>query len=143
MKTFAEIDSNNNVKNIIHTDNDATSENLKQKDLLITGVKFLESKTDGSLRVRSAQLGGIYNDTEDRFEHLQPYPSWTQTADGDWEAPVARPTAEQSIDRHGVQWNESLQKWVSPLKSEVQASNGAEVPNYYWDNDTESWVLIA
>ena len=142
MKTFAEIDSNNIVQNVIQAKDDATPESLKQSDQLITGVKFLESKTDGTLRVRNARIGGLYNETDDRFEDLQPHPSWTQTANGDWEAPVAKPTEEQSADRFRVSWDESLQKWVSPLKSEVEASDGTPVPNYYWDNDTENWILI-
>jgi hypothetical protein len=143
MKTFAEIDSNNIVTNVIQAPDDATAESLKQNDQLITGVKFVESKNDGSLRVRAPQIGGIYNEAEDRFEHLQPYPSWTQTANGAWEAPVAKPTAEQSADRHGVQWNEDLQKWVSPKKSEVDAlAEGEVAPNYYFDNATNTWVVI-
>jgi len=143
MRTFAEIDSNNIVTNVIEAADDATAESLKQSDQLINGVKFVEGKQDGSLRVRAPQIGGSYNEAEDRFEYIQPYPSWTQTANGEWEAPAAKPTAEQSTEMWGVQWNEDLLKWVSPKTSEVNAlAEGEVAPNYYFDNSTNTWVVI-
>ena len=43
----------------------------------------------------------------------------------------------------GVQWNEDLLKWVSPKTSEVNAlAEGEVAPNYYFDNSTNTWVVI-
>lgn len=146
MKYFAELDSNNVVVNIIQTNDNETPSSLIEKQLHTTGVKFVEccNQEPVTFRVRMAQIGGIYNPNFDRFENKQKYESWTQDETGEWVAPVAKPTAEQSADRHFVMWSEEIQKWVSPTEADyVQAqANNTPCTNYYWDNDTSTWVEI-
>lgn len=138
-KVFAELDSNNNVLNTIVVSDSADENNFSQPHSE-NGVSWKECS---SARVREAQIGGIFNPTENRFEHQQPFNSWIQDSTGDWIAPVTKPTEEQSSEMYGAQWNEENTRWVALKKSEVDAaSEGEVVPTYYWDTDTSTWIEV-
>jgi len=53
-----------------------------------------------------AQVGGIYDEENERFIDIQPYPSWILNNEtGLWEAPISKPNENYF-------WNESEQIWV-------------------------------
>ncbi|WP_297015182.1 hypothetical protein [Thalassospira sp.] len=140
MKRFADLDSNGIVVNVITVSDSADENTFTSDNHMNGGVTWKECTAE---RIREASIGGKYNSSENRFEMEQPFASWTQDSTGEWLAPETKPTPEQSADRFGVQWNEDLQKWVSPLKSDVDASDGnTPVTNYYWDNSTNTWIEI-
>jgi len=142
MKYFADVDSNGNVVNII-TAKDSDTASTIEASHINNGTQWIEFKRDGSIRQRAAVVGGTYNSSADRFENPQPATSWTKDSTGEWQPPVAKPTDAQSTGMWGVQWNEDLQKWVSPKTSEVQAlTEGQTASNYSFDNDTSTWVEI-
>jgi len=68
-----------------------------------------EPSTDQSkaLRYNAASITGNYDPEVDAFYHNSPYPSWTlNTANYEWEAPVAHPDDGKSYD-----WDEETQSW--------------------------------
>ena len=61
-----------------------------------------------ALRKNCAIIGGNYDETNDAFYAMQPYPSWTLNKETYvWESPVAYPD-----DGNSYNWNEETKAWV-------------------------------
>jgi hypothetical protein len=81
------------------------------------GVEFLENLTGWSLwtpvtenSIGDAEIGGTWNDTDNVFASIKPYPSWTfNNTSGKWEAPSENP--EPNNLENPYVWNESTQTW--------------------------------
>ena len=82
------------------------------------GVEFLENLTGWSLwtpitenSIGTAEIGGTWNDTDNVFVNIKPYPSWTfNNTTGTWEAPSTRP--EDHTDNDPYFWDEDTQAWT-------------------------------
>ena len=107
MKTFAKLNSNNKVLNIVAVpDEIATSE--------AAGISHLQKHNDWptwkqvTAETGSAGIGFTYSSDEDLFYGAQPYPSWTRSGKK-WNAPVAYPTINSEEEYY--YWNEDTQSW--------------------------------
>lgn len=125
MASFAQVDENNVVQNIILIDDSCLDNN----------GEFPESEESGREFIRNLNIGGensrwyqasytgkfrkqypfkdfIYVEELDMFVRPKPYPSWSLENDGEWYAP-------QPIPKDGKVyiWSESEQQWIlSPIQ---------------------------
>lgn len=68
------------------------------------GGEWVRFSKTGEFRYNRAGRGSLYDAEADAFHAPQPYPSWTLTADFQWEAPVTKPDGDYN-------WNEETQTW--------------------------------
>lgn len=116
MAHFAEIDSNNVVKQTIVVHNSVClDENGREREDL--GVSFcrsmfgqntnwVQTSYNNNFRANFAGVGSTYDESADVFISIKPYPSWVLNAEYRWEAPVPCPS-----DGRDYRWNESEQSW--------------------------------
>lgn len=95
MKKYAVVDINNKILNVIIVDNFIPEyENCKLIDCI---------------GKNSAQIGGIYDEENQRFIDIQPYPSWILNNEtGLWEAPTPRPPISEN---QMFMWDEENNSW--------------------------------
>ena len=112
MAHFAEIDSNNTVvRVIVVADTDCAGGQFPDSEVagayfcnrLLGGV-WKQTSYNSNFRKRYAGIGYKYDAALDMFIPPQPYPSWTLDAQGDWQAPVAKPEGAHTWDEEGQQW---------------------------------------
>lgn len=71
------------------------------------GQKCVRTSYNNRIRGHYAGIGHRYDQTLDIFIAPQPFPSWTMTNDGYWEAPTPRPTnGKWTWDETNLQWVE-------------------------------------
>ena len=70
------------------------------------GQRCVRTSYNNRIRGHYAGIGHRYDDTLDIFIAPQPFPSWTMTDDGWWEAPVPYP------GDGNYRWDETNQEWV-------------------------------
>ena len=137
MATFAKLNNENEVIDIVKVSNDVITDNngIEQE---ILGINFLHSTyndtsviwkktsvntklgkyynvdlTEGdqskAFRKNYAIIGGIYDPIRDAFMLKKPYDSWTlnETTCG-WEAPITYPNPSNG---NLYEWNESTKTW--------------------------------
>ena len=115
MAHFAEIDSNNVVKQVIVINNEELLDNGIESEAKgiafcksLFGGEWIQTSYNGNQRVRFAGIGYTYNTERDAFIEPKPFPSWKlSNIDSSWKAPVAYPT-----DGKRYQWNENNQQWI-------------------------------
>jgi hypothetical protein len=107
MITYAKIDSNNKVVDVIVLDLVYVDELEGQKFININcGIEGTWLKSSNE-RKNSAGIGMTYDFERNAFLHNQPYPSWTINEETCiWEAPKPRPKGL------GYVWNEESLDWV-------------------------------
>ena len=126
MASFAKINSNNKVEQVISVHNNELLDNGIESEE--KGIQFLKSlygqntnwkqtsynTTNGihtlggtPFRKNHAGINYTYDFQRDAFIPIQPYNSWVLNEDTcNWEAPVARPNDEGQYT-----WNESTLSW--------------------------------
>tara|TARA_X000001382_G_scaffold128725_1_gene119091 strand:+ start:115 stop:492 length:378 start_codon:yes stop_codon:yes gene_type:complete len=122
MAHFAEIDSDNKVLRVVVACNDDVNANGGDQSesaaehfktvapLSILGVKWVQTSFNSNFRNTFAGVGSTYDEANDVFISLQPYPSWVLN-NFKWEPPVPKP--ENNIDNPVVYiWDEDNQQWV-------------------------------
>ena len=156
MAYFAEIRSDNNevLRVIVVNDNDVANNggnlsaqaetwvaNNHSQDVIIKeelgGVYpqtyWKQTSKRKEFRQNFAGRGGTYDAANDRFLTIKPYESWTANSNGEWEAPVAKPTTktfDANTQIFWYKWKESTQQWI-----------GAKAPRYFtWDSNSLVWV---
>lgn len=97
MKSFAVLDENNKVVNMI------VAESLDDAQS-VTGQTCVEYSMDTKI----VNIGYNYDGTY-LFED-QPYASWTLDGNGDWQPPVPKPEIDPENPKEPV-WNETTQSW--------------------------------
>ena len=128
MAHFAQIDSNNIVKQVlVVSDSDAVSGHAFLADVLGLGGTWIQTSyntygnthhhplsagvPDGgrALRGNYAGVGHIYDPINDVFYPPQPYASWTISSSSNWKwvPPFPCPT-----DGKYYTWDESIKNWV-------------------------------
>lgn len=76
-----------------------------QQSLGLYGI-WKQTSYNGNYRKQYAGIGYIYDEVNDVFIALQPYPSWSLDENHDWQPPVPRPV-------EGFwNWDEENQEWV-------------------------------
>lgn len=108
MAHFAKINENNIVETVVVVDNsqEHRGQDFLANDLMLGG-RWIQTSYNSNFRGRFAGAGMYYNEEKDRFEPQQPYPSWIQKENGDWEAPKPKP--------EGLNWNwdEDSKEWIN------------------------------
>jgi len=116
MAHFAKLDENNIVTEVIVVGNKDTSDaNGVEKEYIgaafcerLFGGTWKQTSYNGNMRKRYAGIGFTYNSALDAFVPPKPFASWVlNSTTADWDAPVAKPTDEQSYS-----WNEETLSWV-------------------------------
>ena len=123
MAHFAELDENNVVKRVIVVANKDTADaDGNEKESIgvafcqkLLGGNWVQTSYNGSIRKNYAGIGYTYDTALDAFVPPKPYPSWVLDANAQWQAPVPMPS---------------------------DAGTGEPPKMYFWDEDTQSWVLI-
>ena len=116
MAHFAKLDENNNVLAVHVVNNDVITIDGNESEQ--AGIDFLtglhghtlwkQTSYNGNMRKRYAGIGFTYNSALDAFVPPKPFASWVlNSTTADWDAPVAKPTDEQSYS-----WNEETLSWV-------------------------------
>jgi hypothetical protein len=132
MANFAQIDSDNIVTTVIVVaDSDATNEAVGIafcQDLLGADTNWVQTKEDGSIRFRWANIGDEYDSTNDVFRSQQPFPSWTlNTTTWMWDCPVDKPT-DEGLDT------------LKTYETDAGDPGNSEIVTYEWDEDSISWT---
>lgn len=124
MAHFAELDNYNVVKRVVVVANKDTSDaNGFEKEHIgvaylekLLGGTWVQTSYNGNFRKHYAGIGYKYDAALDAFIPPQPYPSWVLDADCNWQAPVPLP---------------------------ADAGTGEPPKMYSWDEETQSWVVVA
>lgn len=109
MKYFAQLNSNNIVKQIINVPDDynLSSNNEYVEDLVI---KKLESTYGYDTYWKECTgkvfIGDTYNESENKFLSSKPFDSWVLDENGNAEPPIDYPDDEEIYD-----WNEETEQW--------------------------------
>ena len=151
MATFAKLDENNIVTQIVKVGNDVPTSDgpLGDNDMHVDGETYCTNLFGGTwkqcsatnaFRKQNAGIGQTYDSVKDKFIKPQPFPSWSLDSNDDWQPPVARPAESTLILEENVSilrfanWNEAEYRWES---QDVLAD---PMVDYHWNTDTNSWV---
>jgi hypothetical protein len=98
MIKYAELDSNDNVVNIIIS--------TRAQISLIPG-EFIEWGTEETSSLGDAVISGTYDRAKNKFIGPKPYPSWVLNESDEWSAPITKPNSGSPYS-----WDEENQTWV-------------------------------
>lgn len=115
MAHFAEIDSNNVVKQVIVVNNEELLDNGIESEAKgiafcksLFGGEWVQTSYNGNQRARFAGIGYTYDATRNVFLAPKPYDSWIINEETtEWEAPTAYPS-----DGKKYGWFEPNQQWI-------------------------------
>ena len=165
MAYFAELDENNKVLRILKVNNEVILDNngIEQES---KGIQFLTELTgaskwkktsyntksnkyyneDGSLsldqskafRKNFAIKGGYYDEVNDAFIDIKPYPSSVLNLEEfKWYQPVPKPdpniNSPDGTKIVGLSWDENNVRWIGTNENDIK---------YYWDNLNNFWIIL-
>ena len=146
MASFAQLDENNKVLNIIKIDDSLDGEGNESEALGIAKCQSLFGSGttwkqtwfgENPQRHRAAVVGGFYDETNNVYTELKPYPSWVlNTTTYQWEPPTAQPEFIVSEPKEW-KWDESSTSWVKVDVPEPSESPGG---TWSWDTTVGAWV---
>lgn len=127
MKTYAKIDNNGVVENILVVSDNKSSSWLTEK----FGGNWIESSEEKTKY--EAVVGNRYDSELNIFIPTQPYESWSFSKTSLlWEPPVPRPE-----DLHLYDWEEESVSWKQISKEPAPDAQN----EYTYDRENEVWVL--
>ena len=148
MASFAQLNSNNHVINIIKLPNDSEILDSEDNESEALGIakcqRLFGSDTiwkqtwygDNPGRFRTAIKDGEYVPEHDVFTKRKPHASWTlNTTTYEWEPPIAEPAAITAEPKRW-DWDESTTSWV---KVDIPEPPEAEGGTNTWDTTTGQW----
>ena len=149
MAHFAELDSNNEVIQVVVISNDDVDANggdySSQAETFVSnliphsenGVAWKQTSYNGNQRKQYAGIGLTYDAAKDKFISPKPFDSWTLDSNDDWEAPVAYPNVDE-INSNPVDifWDETNKKWLGKTYT---GENLQTETDYEWDASGLSW----
>ena len=147
MAHFAELNSSNEVLQVIVISNDDVDanggdESAQAETFVATivpygtgGVAWKQTSYNNNFRKQYAGIGYSYDSSKDKFILPQPYPSWSLDSNDDWQAPVTYPTVTEinSVDVI-ISWDEANLQWLGSTWLE----NGTKI-DYTWDATNLQW----
>tara|TARA_R110000782_G_scaffold61918_7_gene127468 strand:- start:854 stop:1315 length:462 start_codon:yes stop_codon:yes gene_type:complete len=153
MASFAKLDGNNVVLNIVKIGNDVPTSNgpLGENDMHIDGETYCQTLFKGGnwkqcsfsnlFRKQMAGIGSTYDPVKNIFISPQPYDSWTLDLNNNWQPPIERPSLESGAisaesQLSPAQWNETEYRYDA-----VELWTGNSEP-YYWDPSTSTWIAL-
>lgn len=140
MATFAHIDENNIVDNVI----------VAEQDFINSGSlgdpsRWIECCINHSFRGRYPGVGYWYIPERDEFVPPRPEtnPSFIWNGapglEGRWIAPIPHPgTPHNGIE---ADWNESLCRWIIKERPIPYPVNDQGI-RYYWNEEVQNWVEV-
>jgi hypothetical protein len=159
MAHFAELDSDNNVLQVLVFSNDdinahggdlsvgaeqwvsttphTTSENSHTGK---PGVSWKQTSMNKNFRGSFAGVGGTYDPIKNIFINSKPFPSFTLNADGTWSAPVAEPTnplLPNNTKEFSQWWDEENQRWLR-----FRIEDPKPRTNYVWNPNNSQWEEV-
>ena len=151
MAHFAELNSSNEVLQVIVISNDDVDANggdeSAQAETFVAsivpygtgGVAWKQTSYNGNFRKQYAAIGEFYNPSLDMFINPQPYPSWSLDSNGDWLAPVTYPSVSEigGLIVFPI-WDEPNLRWLGSTWSENTEGDGTET-HYIWDASSLAW----
>ncbi len=149
MASFAQLDNNNHVINVIKIANDndiLDSEGNESEALGIAKCKSLFGLDTNwkqtwygdppKSRYRGAIVDGEYITEHDVFVKRKPYDSWTlNTTTYKWEPPIPEPAVITTEAKRWM-WQESSTSWV---KEDIPQPEEREGGTYSWDTSLGGW----
>ena len=165
MASFAKIDENNQVLDIIKIDNADVDANggefstqaeewvgntfggtWKQFSINTEAGVHLQRDENGfaspsptqekAKRYNPACIGRYYHPDADAFEDEKQYDNWVlDTSVYQWKPPVTKPTGSDVPSNYIVGWDQKGNRWLGFVDNEDQASK-------YWDTSDSTWKDI-
>jgi hypothetical protein len=122
MAHFAELDSNNVVKQVIVVSNEDTSTSQGEEKesigiafcMSLLGGTWVKTSYNGNIRKNYAGIGYTYDKDRDAFIPPKPFASWVL--------------------------NETTCRWDAPVAMPSDAGTGEPPKMYTWDETTTNWV---
>ena len=124
MAHFAELDSNNVVKQVIVVSNaDTSTAQGEEKESIgiafcerLLGGTWVKTSYNATIRKNYAGIGFTYDKNRDAFIPPKPYASWVL--------------------------NESTCLWNAPVAMPSDVGQGDPPKRYTWDEPTQTWELV-
>jgi hypothetical protein len=152
MAHFAELDSNNEVIQVVVISNDDVAANggdySSQAETFVAnliphsenGVAWKQTSYNGNQRKQYAGIGFTYDAAKDKFILPKPFASWSLDSNDDWIAPVTYPSKDE-IESNPVLilWDEDNQKWLGKTYT---GENLQTETDYEWDASGLSWSEV-
>lgn len=126
MAHFAQIEEQGMVAQVIVVNNeDILDESGQESEAIgkqfcadLLGGDWVQTSYNGNFRKQYAAIGGRYDQINDVFISISPYPSWVLDANFDWQAPVPKPGDDYI-------WDEDTQQWTQIPTDPVQPDPNA------------------
>ena len=149
MAHFAELDSNNEVIQVIVISNDDVDANggdySSDAETYVSnlishsehGVSWKQTSYNCNRRKQYAGIGLIYDPVKDKFILPQPFNSWTLDSNDDWQAPVTYPNVDE-VDSNpiSISWYEPNQEWVGKTFTGLHLQTETD---YVWNASSLEW----
>jgi hypothetical protein len=105
MAHFAEIDENNIVKRVLVVDNslEHRGEDFLSNELGLGG-RWIQTSYNNNFRKQYAGVGFRYDEVNDLFIFVQPYPSWALDENFDWQPPTPQTDDATYWDEESLSW---------------------------------------
>ena len=153
MASFAQLNSDNHVINIVKIANDGDILDGSGKESEALGIAKCKSLfgldtnwkqtwfgDPPKARFRAAVPDGEYIPEHDVFTKRKPYNSWVlNTTTYEWEPPTAEPARIMETPEEWV-WDESSTSWVKKDISKPETPENAEPGTYIWNTTSGCWV---
>ena len=150
MAHFAELNSSNEVLQVIVVSNDDVDANggdeSSQAETFVAtivpygtgGVAWKQTSYNNNFRKQYAGVGYSYDSSKDKFIMPQPYPSWSLDSNDDWKAPVTVPSVTEisSLPVY-TSWDEPNLQWLGETVN--FDTDPATTTNYTWDATNLQW----
>jgi len=148
MASFAQLNSDNHVINVIKIPNDGDildSEGNENEALGISKCKSLFGLDTNwkqtwygdptKARFRGAIVDGEYIPAHDVYTKRKPYNSWVlNTTTYEWESPTAQPARITATPEEWI-WDESSTSWIKQDIPQPETEGGT----WTWDSTNGSW----
>ena len=149
MAHFAELNSSNEVLQVVVISNDDVNANggdlHADAETFVAsivphstgGTAWKQTSYNNNFRKQYAGIGVTYDASKDKFISIKPYSSWSLNSNDDWEAPVTYPNVYE-INSNPVQiiWDETNQKWLGKTYT---GDSSETITNYEWDATNTEW----
>jgi hypothetical protein len=152
MAHFAELDSNNEVIQVVVISNDDIDANggdySSEAETYVSnliphsenGVAWKQTSFNNNQRKKYAGIGFIYDATKDKFISPKPFNSWTLDTNDDWQAPVTLPNVtEVNSNTIEISWYEPNQEW----RGKTYTGRDLEIEtDYVWNASSLEWRQV-
>ena len=133
----------NFLKNIFGQDTNwkQTSYNTKSGKHYLSDNFSLSDTQEKAFRKNHAAIGYIYDAQRDAFIGPKPYNSWVlDEVSGSWKAPISKPDTILSDEQKYI-WNEEIGNWqvYPPIAKPIDIL--PENQFYYWNHESNIWEI--